>query len=191
MELLIQILIVVLISFLVFFLSSNFFVNRANSSRNMKKSKDFLSRKENIIKIVIIIAVSICTLLLTNNYIKDIGKNSFVNNFEDFVVKVGENYKEYSDEDWEVIDQEYLDLIEVRDKYEDLLTDEDSKRISKLQGKYLSYQAGNFIDDVLDTTKDVIRKAANYIDGFIDGFSSDQKDTIEMSSTDKKDTIHE
>ena len=53
-------------------------------------------RQALILKIVVVIVVCSITLFLTNTQIKKVGKNAYINNFEEFVEKVKLNHKQYS-----------------------------------------------------------------------------------------------
>tara|TARA_B100000795_G_scaffold72593_1_gene51269 strand:+ start:2145 stop:2678 length:534 start_codon:yes stop_codon:yes gene_type:complete len=138
-------------------------------------------KKDLIIKIVVVIVVCSVALFLTNTQIKKVGKNTYINNFEQFVLKVQENHKDYSEEDWTKIEEEYQELSEnQRQRYEKLFTKEDKKRISGLEGGYLSYRAGGFMDNVIETTKDAFNNAAEYVNGFMKGLNNKLlKDTID------------
>jgi len=126
-----------------------------------------------IIRIVVVIVVCAIALFLINPQIKKVRKNAYINNFEEFVVKVQENYKDYSEEDWTEIEEEYETLSEKkRLRYDKLFTKEDKRRINKLEGEYLSYRAGGFFDNVIEKTKDVINNAAEYVDGFMKGLNN-------------------
>ena len=126
-----------------------------------------------IIRIVVVIVVCAITLFLINPQIKKVRKNAYINNFEEFVVKVQENHKDYSEEDWTEIEEEYETLSEKkRLRYDKLFTKEDKRRINKLEGEYLSYRAGGFFDNVIEKTKDVINNAAEYVDGFMKGLNN-------------------
>jgi len=168
MELLIQTIIVLLVSGLT--LLSFRFLSKGNHKAVVSAVKE---KKDLIIKIVVIIIVCVITLFFANNQIKKVGKNTYINNFEQFVVKVQENHKDYSEEDWTKIEEEYQELSEKqRQRYEKLFTKEDKKRISGLEGEYLSYRAGGFIDNVIETTKDMFNNALKKVDGFIKGLNN-------------------
>ena len=79
-------------------------------------------RQALILKIVVVIVVCSITLFLTNTQIKKVGKNAYINNFEEFVEKVKVNHTEYSADDWIKIDKEYQKFEEEdRIKYEILI----------------------------------------------------------------------
>jgi len=138
-------------------------------------------RKALMLKIVVVIVVCSITLFLTNTQIKKVGKNAYINNFEEFVEKVKVNHKEYSADDWIKIDKENQELSEKeRLSHEKLFTKEDKNRINRLEGEYLSYRTSGFIDNIIETTKDVINNAVEYVDGFIKGLNNELlNDTID------------
>ena len=52
------------------------------------------------------------------------------------------------------------------------ITKEDEKRISALEGEYSSYRTSGLIDYIIETTKDVINNAVEYVDGFMKGLNN-------------------
>lgn len=139
-------------------------------------------RKALMLKIVVVIVVCSITLFLTNTQIKKVGKNAYINNFEEFVKKVKVNHKEYSADDWIKIDKEYQKFEEEdRVKYEKFFTKEDKTRVNTLDGEYSSYKAKGVIDSIYDTIKDGVNDAVNYIDGVVKGLNN----TIESDTTDE------
>jgi len=176
MEILIKVIVIVLTAGIVL-LGFKYLTKKARKTaiRTVKKQRNL------IIKILVVIVVCSVALFLTNTQIKKVGKNTYINNFEQFVVKVQENHKDYSEEDWTKIEEEYQELSEKqRQRYEKLFTKEDKKRISGLGGEYLSYRAGGFMDNVIETTKDAFNNAAEYVNGFMKGLNNElPKDTID------------
>lgn len=147
---------------------------------NMKAG--FKKRQALILKIIVVIVVCSITLFLTNTQIKKVGKNAYINNFEEFVKKVKVNHKEYSADDWIKIDKEYQKFEEEdRVKYEKFFTKEDKTRVNTLDGEYSSYKAKGVIDSIYDTIKDGVNDAVNYIDGVVKGLNN----TIESDTTDE------
>ena len=127
-------------------------------------------RQALILKIVVVIVVCSVTLFLTNTQIKKVGKNAYINNFEEFVEKVKVNHKEYSEDDWINIDKEYQKFEEEdRIKYEKFFTKEDKTRVNTLNGEYSSYKVKGTINDIYETIKDGVDSAVEYIDGWING----------------------
>ena len=139
-------------------------------------------RQALILKIIVVIVVCSITLFLTNTQIKKVGKNAYINNFEEFVEKVKVNHKEYSADDWIKIDKEYQKFEEEdRVKYEKFFTKEDKTRVNTLDGEYSSYKAKGVVDSIYDTIKDGVNDAVNYIDGVVKGLNN----TIESDTTDE------
>jgi len=138
-------------------------------------------RQALILKIIVVIVVCSVTLFLTNTQIKKVGKNAYINNFEEFVEKVKVNHKEYSADDWIKIDKEYQEFEEEdRIKYEKFFTKEDKTRVNTLDGEYSSYKAKGVVDSIYDTIKDGVNNAVEYIDGMIKGLNNiTNSDTID------------
>ena len=127
-------------------------------------------RQALILKIVVVIVVCSITLFLTNTQIKKVGKNAYINNFEEFVEKVKVNHKEYSEDDWIKIDKEYQKFEEeYRIEYEKFFTKEDKTRVNTLNGEYSSYKVKGTINDIYETIKDGVDSAIEYMDGLING----------------------
>ena len=119
-------------------------------------------------------------MFLTNTVTKTAGKDSYINNFENFIEEVKIDHEEYSKTEWKDIETEYLDLSEKKRLiYEDLLTKEDKKRLSRLEGQYLSYRTSGFLDNIMKTTKDVFINAVEYIDGFMEAEEIEVEDKID------------
>jgi heme/copper-type cytochrome/quinol oxidase subunit 2 len=138
-------------------------------------------RQALILKIIVVIVVCSITLFLTKTQIKKVGKNAYINNFEEFVEKVKVNHKEYSADDWIKIDKEYQEFEEEdRIKYEKFFTKEDKTRVNTLDGEYSSYKAKGVVDSIYDTIKDGVNNAVEYIDGMIKGLNNiTNSDTID------------
>jgi len=163
MELLIKIIVIVLaagITILSFkYLTAK---NRNTVIRTVKKKKNL------IIQILVVIVVCSIALIMTNTITKTVGKDSYINNFETFIEEVKRDHEDYSKSEWKDIEKQYLVLSEKKRLiYEELLTKEDKKRLSRLEGEYLSYRTSGFIDNIMTTTKDAFNNAVEYIDGFI------------------------
>ena len=67
----------------------------------------FSSKKQILLKIVVAAILIFLALFLLDNQIKKVAKNTYINNFEEFVVRVQDNHKEYSETEWEDIEKEY------------------------------------------------------------------------------------
>ena len=174
MEILVKIIVIVLaagITLLLFkYLTAE---NRNTAIGKVKKQKNF------IIKILVVIVVCSIALFLTNTVTKTLGKDSYINNFEEFVEKVKVNHKEYSEDDWIKIDEEYHKFEEEdRIEYEKFFTKEDKTRVNTLIGEYSSCKVKGTINDIYETIKDGVDSAVEYIDGFVNGLNN----TIESDS---------
>ena len=171
MQLLIQIILVLIaggLTLLLFRFRDRWAYKSVSGTQEVSKEK-----KDFLIKIVVIIVVCVATFFLTNNPIKTIAKNMYISNFEQFVVKVEENHKDYSKEDWIKIEEEYEQLsVKNRLIHEKLFTQEDKNRISSLEGEYSSYQSIGFFNNVFETIKDAFDNTVEYVDGFNKGLNN-------------------
>lgn len=175
MEILIKVIVIVLTAGIVL-LGFKYLTKKARKTaiRTVKKQRNL------IIKILVVIVVCSIALFLTNTVTKTVGKDSYINNFENFIEEVKIDHEEYSKTEWKDIETEYLDLSEKKRLiYEDLLTKEDKKKLSRLEGQYLSYRTSGFLDNIMKTTKDVFNNAVEYIDGFIEAEEIEVEDKKE------------
>ena len=96
-------------------------------------------------------------------------KQHAIDKLNNLVEKVEKNASEYTEEDWAAVDQKYAKIIAEIDKYD--YSSNDSKRISKLKGKYsgikTQYTISNFVDGIDKTAKEI--KGA--IEGFAEGLT--------------------
>jgi len=123
---------------------------------------------------IILLTIICLGLLFAMPQINEIRKNAYINNFELFVEEVKESHGDYSNEDWERIGTEYQKLSgHDRLSHEKVFTKEDKKRISTLDGEYLSYRTSGYLDNIIETTKDVIDNTIEYVEGFIEGFNNE------------------
>ena len=175
MEILIKIIVIVIAAGITLLLLKHLTAeNRKTTIEKVKKQKNL------IIKILTVVAVCFIALFFTNTFTKKIGKDSYINNFENFIEEVKVDHKEYSKSEWKDIETEYLELSEKKRLiYEDLLTKDDKKILSRLEGQYSSYRTSGFLDNIMKTTEDVINNAVEYIDGFMGGEEIELEDNQE------------
>ena len=144
----------------------------------------FSSKKQLLLKIVVAAILFFLTLFLLDNQIKKVAKNTYINNFEEFVVRVQENHKEYSETEWEEIEKEYSEFEKERKKYKEFFTKEDEKKISELEIDYSVTQVKDVADDLYDTLKEGVNNAVKYIDGLINDMQKTDKEAPRDSTND-------
>lgn len=93
-------------------------------------------------------------------------KDTYLEDFSEFVTDVEQNYQSYSEEDWLSADQEYEEYVgETYNNFRAKLTDEDKKQVGKLKAKYqtvkIKHETGKMINDVSD--------GINQLQGVIEG----------------------
>jgi len=113
--------------------------------------------------------------------IAEMQKEAYLDSVDEFVKDIGQTHNGFTKSDWERVDREYLKLLqEDKIKFEKLLTKEDIKRISKLEGEFAAYRTGGFFDNIIETTYDVIDNSVKYLDGLVNGIKTKlEKDTID------------
>ena len=120
-------------------------------------------------KITTLIFILISVLVLTSCQ----NKNSYLNKFETFVSSVEQGCANYSTEDWAGADAQFQAFAEIEyQKYENKLTPEDQNQLGRLSARYAKVryksalrQAGNYIEDVINTVEE-----------FVDEFDKEGKD---------------
>ena len=130
-------------------------------------------KKKIVIGGIVLLAIISLGVFFAMPQINEIQKDAYINNFEVFVEEVKERHGDYSKAEWETIGDEYQKLsVQDRLIHEKVLTKEDKKSISALDGEYLSYRTIGYLDHIIETTKDAIDKTIEYADGFIEGVNN-------------------
>ena len=114
--------------------------------------------------------------------------DEFISNFEAFIEEVRIGHKDYSKSEWKDVEEEYLDLSKNRRLlHEEVLTKDDKKTLSKFEGQYLSFRTSGFLGNIINSTKDIIDNAVEYIDGFLnsEGLDEQNNKTIISLKSDK------
>lgn len=132
------------------------------SSRTINSIKLSLKMKK-----VIFLSLGIALFLLSCS--KNTQKEKTIVLFEEFVNYVDKDFNKITDKDWVKSDTTYYKFCGKFDnKFVDILTETDKEKISRLKGRYnglkFKYEAGNALNEVKDSFKDVV----NQLDGFMD-----------------------
>lgn len=96
-------------------------------------------------------------------------KQHAIDNLSDLVEKVDKNASDFTEEDWAEVDQQYDKIIAEIDKYD--YSSEDSKRISKLKGKYSGLKTRNTFNKIVDGIDKTAKEVKGAIEGFTEGLS--------------------
>lgn len=96
-------------------------------------------------------------------------KQHAIDNLSDLVEKVEKNASDYTEEDWAEVNQQYDKIIAEIDKYD--YSSKDSKRISKLKGKYSGIKTRNTINNFVDGIDKTAKKVKGTIEGFAEGLT--------------------
>ena len=96
-------------------------------------------------------------------------KQHAIDNLSDLVEKVEKNASDFTEEDWAEVDQQYDKIIAEIDKYD--YSSEDSKRISKLKGKYSGLKTRNTFNKIVDGIDKTAKEVKGAIEGFTEGLS--------------------
>lgn len=96
-------------------------------------------------------------------------KQHAIDNLSDLVEKVDKNASDFTEEDWAEVDQQYDKIIAEIDKYD--YSSDDSKRISKLKGKYSGLKTRNTFNKIVDGIDKTAKEVKGAIEGFADGLT--------------------
>ena len=96
-------------------------------------------------------------------------KQHAIDNLSDLVEKVEKNASDFTEEDWAEVDQQYDKIIAEIDKYD--YSSDDSKRISKLKGKYSGLKTRNTFNKIVDGIDKTAKEVKGAIEGFADGLT--------------------
>jgi len=96
-------------------------------------------------------------------------KQYAIDNLSDLVEKVEKNASDFTEEDWAEVDQQYDKIIAEIDKYD--YSSDDSKRISKLKGKYSGLKTRNTFNKIVDGIDKTAKEVKGAIEGFTEGLS--------------------
>lgn len=91
-------------------------------------------------------------------------KQGRIDDLKDFVEEIQKDGKDYSQEQWEKANEEFSQLLDKINSYEDLSEDE-LKEVAKLQGQYAATVFKNSGKAIMEQ----MEKAGAVLDGFFEG----------------------
>ena len=91
-------------------------------------------------------------------------KNSRIDDLKDFVEEIQKDSEDYTQEQWEKANEEFSQLLDKINSYEDLSEDE-LKEVAKLQGQYAATVFKNSGKAIMEQ----MEKAGAVLDGFFEG----------------------
>ena len=92
-------------------------------------------------------------------------KESYMENYKEFVDEVGENYKSYSSKDWSDKDEEHEKYYEEwYDRFKGELTFKDKAKLTKYAIKYNSYKGRCVWDEFVGACAEIIAPVSAEID---------------------------
>jgi len=107
-------------------------------------------------------------------------KQRAIDNLSDLVEKVEKNASDYTEEDWAEVDQQFDKIIAEIDKYD--YSSNDSKRISKLKGKYSGIRTRNSISKFVDGIDKAAKEVKGAIEGFTEGLTGENNSEKEQDN---------
>ena len=111
----------------------------------------------------------IASLLLTACH----SKNDPMNELNALTEQLSEDTSDYTEKDWETVDNQ-LEVIDAEiEQYRDQYTDEEMKEIGRLKGKCAGLIAKKTMNSATQKLEDISKQAEGMIEGFMEGFGED------------------
>lgn len=101
-------------------------------------------------------------------------KSSRIDDLKDFVEEIQKDSEDYTQEQWEKANEEFSQLLDKINSYEDLSEDE-LKEVAKLQGQYAATVFKNSGKAIMEQ----MEKAGAVLDGFFEGIDQGLDDNEE------------
>ena len=101
-------------------------------------------------------------------------KSSRIDDLKDFVEEIQKDSEDYTQEQWEKANEEFSQLLDKINSYEDLSEDE-LKEVAKLQGQYAATVFKNSEKAIMEQ----MEKAGAVLDGFFEGIDQGLDDNEE------------
>lgn len=109
-------------------------------------------------KILMLVLISFCLSACQT-------KDSYIEDFKEFVENVKDEMKDYTENDWKEIDEKFKDLSTIQyNKFEGELSDEEKAEVAKLQATYVGLKL-----------KTGVRDVSKRVDKFLDGIKEKSK----------------
>ena len=96
-------------------------------------------------------------------------KTDVLNDFEAFTEELVSNYKDYTQDDWDVAQNQFGQINEELEQYD--YSDEELNRIGELKGQCFAV----FAKHTASNLKNTIQRVGKEVEGFLDGFTEGLK----------------
>lgn len=98
-----------------------------------------------------------------------VSKKAYIRNFTSFINDVENNHSKYTQEDWEKADLKFSKFAELYfDKFKSKLTDEETRKVNLLKGKYLGIKikgkSKKVIEEIFSTFENTLDEAEGVIE---------------------------
>ncbi len=137
-------------------------------------------------KRLLLLAISLISLFLYRCDHKPVmTKFSYIEKFETFINEVGENYKQYTIDDWMYSDSVFVKYSEVYyEKFKDTFEPEEQDNVNRLVGKYEGYKMKGkskiYMEKVIEKVDETIEKTKGFKEALFDNpDSSDSNDSVQ------------
>ena len=100
-------------------------------------------------------------------------KQGPISNLSDLTEEVQVNGSNYSEEEWNLVNEELEAIESEMEQYQDEYTDEELREIGRMKGilyaQYTKYSAKSFMKGL----ENAVKEAEGFVDGFMNGLSSE------------------
>lgn len=107
-------------------------------------------------------------------------KQTPINELSDLSEEIKDNSAGYSQENWEKAAQEFEMIAQEFKRYQSEYTDEDLREIGRLEGICLAYFTKQSLRSLNSDIKNAIKETEGILDGFINEFSEEDFNKIEI-----------
>lgn len=107
-------------------------------------------------------------------------KQTPINELSDLSEEIKSNSGDYSQQDWEDAAQEFEKIAEELKQYQSEYTDEELKKIGRLEGICLAHFTKHSLRSLNNDIKNAIKESEGIFDGFAKEFSKEDFDKIEI-----------
>ncbi len=136
-------------------------------------------------KRLLLLAIALISLFLYRCDQKPVmTKFSYIEKFEVFINEIGENYKQYTLDDWMNSDSAFVIYSKVYyEKFKDTFEPDELDNVNRLVGKYEGYKMKGkskiYIEKVIEKVDETIEKTKGFKEALFDNLdSSDSSDSI-------------
>jgi len=95
-------------------------------------------------------------------------KSAYISDLESFITKVEKEYPNYTDKDWEEVNQDYDKLSNIRyQEIENSLTTEEREKVSDLFDRFQACRVKTSLKEIKNGIKSGLNRASKFIENIV------------------------